>query len=187
MRRSFKSEGIQPYKVDAKGRVSVPASFRRVLEEADPEWSPGANPTVYLVGGARSQPYIEGIPALAMDEIERRIAAKPLGSRERTILEYVYSATTQRVQLDDTGRLVLPRWMREKAGIGGQAMFVALGDRFQIWDPERWAGRREAIETLIEQLPAELPVAALLDMPAGTLDDLVSAGPSGAGRGREER
>ena len=40
--RRFRGEAEN--KVDNKGRVSIPAAFRRILEEGDPDWSSGLHP-----------------------------------------------------------------------------------------------------------------------------------------------
>ena len=47
--RRFRGEAEN--KVDSKGRVSIPAPFRRVLEEGDPDWSNGVNPNFVIVYG----------------------------------------------------------------------------------------------------------------------------------------
>ena len=44
---SFTGEHTQ--KVDGKGRMSIPADFRRVLEAGDPEWTTGLSPRMYLL------------------------------------------------------------------------------------------------------------------------------------------
>ena len=49
MTRRFRGESI--HKVDGKGRGSIPAAFRRVLEEFDPEWTLGLNPNLIIVYG----------------------------------------------------------------------------------------------------------------------------------------
>ena len=46
---SFTGEHTQ--KVDGKGRMSIPADFRRVLESQDPDWTDGLNPRMYLLYG----------------------------------------------------------------------------------------------------------------------------------------
>ena len=52
MIRRFRGESL--HKVDAKGRVSVPAAFRRVLEEGDPDFTGGSYPNFVVVyGGVR--------------------------------------------------------------------------------------------------------------------------------------
>ena len=47
--RRFRGEGLQ--KVDAKGRVSIPALFRRVIEACDPNWCDGLPPELVIVYG----------------------------------------------------------------------------------------------------------------------------------------
>lgn len=45
----FRGESV--HKVDSKGRVSIPANFRRVLEDNDPRWTAGGNPELVIVYG----------------------------------------------------------------------------------------------------------------------------------------
>jgi MraZ protein len=39
------------------------------------------------------------------------------------------------VSWDPSGRVVLPDYLRDRAGITDSALFVAFGDGFEIWDP----------------------------------------------------
>ena len=71
MTRRFRGEIVQ--KVDGKGRVSIPASFRRVLEQGDPDWTEGLRPELVLAYGGQSQKYIEGYTVQAMEDIENAI------------------------------------------------------------------------------------------------------------------
>ena len=56
--RRFRGEAEN--KVDVKGRVSIPAAFRRILEEGDPDWSSGSNPNLVIVYGRRNRKCLEG-------------------------------------------------------------------------------------------------------------------------------
>ena len=134
--RRFRGES--DHKVDAKGRVSIPASFRRVIEACDPEWTEGLAPRVVIVYGSATRDYLEGFTIEAMDEVDDKIAAFPRGSAKRKAMERLYSAQSVEVIVDDTGRIVLPLKLREKICLDGLAKFVSSGDTFEIWKPEAY-------------------------------------------------
>ena len=55
--RVFRGEFHQ--KVDGKGRVSIPAGFRRVLESQDPDWQTGKRPRFVIVYGDERRKHLE--------------------------------------------------------------------------------------------------------------------------------
>jgi len=127
--------GESTHKVDAKGRVSIPAAFRRVLEEGDPDWTTGLYPNLILVYGGKGRQFIEGYTVEAMDNLEARIELLPLGSKKRRYMEHTFSTQSLQVQVDPTGRLVLSQKIRDKFNISNEALFAATGTTFQVWDP----------------------------------------------------
>ncbi len=136
MGRRFRGES--DHKVDSKGRVSIPALFRRVLEAEDPEWEPGKNPELVIVYGGRSRNYLECFTIKAIDEVDEKIDALPRGSQERKELEHMFNGQSYPTSVDDTGRLVLPAKLRNKIGLTNKAFFIAAGDTFKIWKPETY-------------------------------------------------
>ena len=164
MARRFRGEST--HKVDAKGRVSIPAPFRRVLEEGDPDWTDGLNPNMVLVYGGKSRNYIEGYPMKSMDEVDEQIAALPRGSRRRRALEHMFSGQSVQLNVDETGRLVLSPKLREKIGITSEASFVATGDTFQIWEPSAYDAHVAAIEDWLEGEVDDFDPLTLLDEPS---------------------
>lgn len=134
--RRFRGES--DHKVDTKGRVSIPASFRRVIEACDPDWTDGLPPRIILVYGGATRDYLEGFTIEAMDEVDDKIAKFPRGSAKRKAMERLYSAQSVEVIVDDTGRIVLPAKLRDKIGLNGMARFVSSGDTFEIWTPEAY-------------------------------------------------
>lgn len=159
--------GTSHHKVDAKGRVSVPADFRRVLESADPKWHEGLPPTVFVQFGPETQTHLECFSASAMAEIRGKIAQLPLGSPEREILDYLYSSRVNKTSVDETGRLVLSAALRRQVGLEGEAVFVATGTSFKIVSPATY----EAMEAERAQRLAALPAGAhpLSLLPGGGL------------------
>lgn len=161
MARRFRGESI--HKVDGKGRVSIPAPFRRVLEEGDPDWTNGLNPNMVLVYGGKSRDYIEGYTMESMDDVDEQISALPRGSRRRRALELMFSGQSLQVVVDETGRLVLSLKLRDKIGIKSEAIFVATGDTFQIWEPSAYEIYVETLEDWIDGEVEDIDPLTLLD------------------------
>jgi len=159
--RVFRGEGH--HKVDGKGRVSIPALFRRVLEASDPEWKEGLNPNLVIVYGGDSRNYLECYTMEAIDEVDRKIARMKRGSVERRMLEKLFNGQSYPTSVDETGRLVLPAKLRQKIGLETEAYFIATGDTFQIWNPETYE-EVEAAKTRawLEDLPEDFDPLTLL-------------------------
>jgi len=69
---SFTGEHTQ--KVDSKGRMSIPADFRRVLEAGDPAWNPGQSPRMYLLYGDHLRNQLQGYTVAEFDAVIKEIA-----------------------------------------------------------------------------------------------------------------
>ncbi|NOX74195.1 MAG: division/cell wall cluster transcriptional repressor MraZ [Alphaproteobacteria bacterium] len=161
MARRFRGESV--HKVDAKGRVSIPAPYRRVLEENDPDWAQGLNPNLVIVYGGKSRPFLEGYSITAMNEVDDRIAALPRGSKNRRLLERMFSGQAVQIQVDETGRLVLSQKLRDKIGIDTEAFFIASGDTFQIWQPGTYAKHDARLQEDLEEFDEDFDPLILLD------------------------
>ncbi|WP_146587506.1 division/cell wall cluster transcriptional repressor MraZ [Puniceibacterium confluentis] len=162
MGRRFRGES--QHKVDGKGRVSIPASFRRVLEASDPNWSEGANPEVVIVYGDHRRKYLECYTMQAIDEVDDKIDALPRGSMERQLLQRMFHGQSHPTNVDETGRLVLPAKLRQKIGLEGEAFFIASGDTFQIWNPETYETEEVAkTEAFLDDLPDDFDPLSFLD------------------------
>lgn len=118
-------------KVDTKGRVSVPASFREVLARDGYE------------GGIYCYPSLDA-PALDAggERLAQKIDALLDGlddySDERDELSVALYGDVQVLKLDGDGRIVLPGELRTHTGITGRVAFVGMGEKFQLWCPERF-------------------------------------------------
>ena len=117
-------------KIDAKGRVSVPARFRAVIgtDSFQGVWCFAS-----FVG-----PSIEGYSAEGMDAYAAKIASLAKYSKEREAFERSVLASTYELTFDSEGRIVLPEQLTAHAGLSENAMFVGLGDHFEIWEPRAY-------------------------------------------------
>jgi MraZ protein len=164
--RRFRGEGH--HKVDSKGRVSIPASFRRVLEAADPNWPDNGNPELVIVYGDHRRKFLECYTMEAIEEVDAKIEQLPRGSMERKMLERLFNGQSFPTNVDETGRLVLPAKLRAKIGLEGEAFFIAAGDTFQIWKPETYEAEEVArTEAWLDQLGDDVDPLTFLDGPNG--------------------
>lgn len=162
MGRRFRGEGH--HKVDTKGRVSIPASFRRVLEASDPNWQPGGNPELVIVYGDQRRNFLEVYTIEAINEVDDKIDALPRGSMQRKMLQRMFHGQSFPTNVDETGRLVLPAKLRNKVELDKEAFFIAAGDTFQIWNPETYDAEELAQEEKwIEELPENFDPMEFLD------------------------
>jgi len=163
--RRFRGEYHQ--KVDTKGRVSIPALFRRVIEAADPDYTDGLRPNLVIVYGTATQKQLDCYTIEAIDEIDRRIDRMKPGSIERKMLERIYHGHSLPAQVDEDGRIVLPAKLREKIGLDNEAFFIASGDHFEIWKPETYEAEEtaKAEEWLEQQDEGFDPRTLLPDLP----------------------
>ncbi len=161
MVRRFRGEGIQ--KVDTKGRVSIPASYRGVLRDGDPSWSEGKLPEFVIVYGDRRRDYLECFTIDAANEVDERISRMPRGSPRRRALERLFNGQSLAASVDETGRIVLPLRQRQKIDIEDEAYFVAMGDTFQIWKPESYNASEAPVDALLDTMPEGADIWTLLE------------------------
>ena len=63
----------------------------------------------------------------------------PFADPQSSTLRRLLGEKSASVSVDKNGRLCIPEEMAKAAGIGAEAVFVGLVDRFEIWNPERYA------------------------------------------------
>ncbi|WP_090196911.1 division/cell wall cluster transcriptional repressor MraZ [Yoonia tamlensis] len=135
---SFTGEHTQ--KVDSKGRMSIPADFRRVLESGDPEWTTGLCPRMYLLYGDHLKNELHGYTVDEFTTLVDQINALPRGSASKKKLSRLIIGQSIKLDVDKDGRTVMPIKQRQKLGLtDGELKFSGLGDHFEIWKAETFA------------------------------------------------
>jgi len=126
-------------KIDAKGRVSVPAPFRAVLERDG--YTQGTSGGIYCYPSLDAPALDAGGQSLA-NKIDGLLDGLPDYSDERDELSVALYGDVQILGVDQDGRIVLPETLRAHAGLSTQVTFVGLGQKFQMWEPGRFEERR---------------------------------------------
>ena len=141
-------------RLDAKGRISIPASFRAVLMRDGFEG-------LYCYP-ALDRPALDAGGNALLAEIETLIARFSPYSEEREQFSTALFGTSEVLKIDGEGRAVLTEPLKTHAGIRDEIACVGLGHKFQIWEPGRFraelAEATEKVRALKKQLGS--PVAA---------------------------
>jgi MraZ protein len=117
--------GRYEHSLDAKGRVILPVKFRAPFEE----------------GGFLSQ-YHEGCLALwTPEEFETQMASMQAGSEagpsERNLAR-VWAGGSSDVEVDKSGRMPIPGYLRNFAKLDAEVLVIGAIDRVELWSPAVW-------------------------------------------------
>lgn len=114
------------HQVDDKGRLSLPASFRRAV---------GESPLVVVQAHDTA---LTLYPEDSWKEVEARLLE--LLRRKPESRPYVLGITANAVEVvpDKQGRILLPQRLIQAIGMSESALVVGLIDRIEVWDPERF-------------------------------------------------
>jgi MraZ protein len=146
-------------RLDAKGRVSVPASFRAVLARDGFDG-------LYCYP-ALDRPALDAGGNALLAEIEALIARFSPYSEEREQFSLALFGTSETLKIDGEGRVVLSDAHRAHAGIADAVIFVGLGHKFRIWEPDRFRAEMAEATDKVRAFKAELSNAAAEKPPGG--------------------
>jgi MraZ protein len=132
-------------RIDKKSRISVPSSFRNVLELN------GLNGMVcYPVPNLAS---IEGCTFNRIKKISDAIDSLGPFSAERNSFSTSILADSHQVGFDKEGRVIIPSELLQSVGIIDEIAFVGMGETFQMWNPAQYnAFKKETQQQSQEKL-----------------------------------
>lgn len=124
--------GQYAHALDAKGRLTVPVRFRPAL----------------ATGAYVTQGFDRNLVVYTTDSFERLAArANHLTTTDpeaRAVRRVLFGGATE-VGLDSVGRILLPEFLRQYAGIESDTVLVGAGEYFEIWSAAIWAGEQERV------------------------------------------
>jgi MraZ protein len=142
-------------RLDAKGRVSVPASFRAVLARDGFDG-------LYCFP-ALDRPALDAGGNALLAEIEALLAGFSPFSDQREQFSLALYGPSETLKIDGEGRVVLTDALKTHAGIADAATFVGLGHKFRIWEPGRFraelAEATEKVRAFKQELGARMAAA----------------------------
>jgi MraZ protein len=136
-------------KIDKKGRLSVPASFRATLSDQSFQG-------VVLFRSTRHA-CLEGFDYKSMESLSHRMDHFDLFSEDQDDLATAIFGDSVPCPFDGEGRIVLPDHLTAHAHLTDQAAFVGMGQKFQIWDPAALKTRQDQATAHIRDRGLTLP------------------------------
>jgi len=125
--------GEYVHTIDDKGRLTIPAKYRILLEDG----------LVVTRGFDRN---LMLFPLDGWKDMAESIVSKPVGDNDmRTFRRRVFSGAVD-LALDKQGRILLPNYLREFAGINGEVVIAGMYNYVEVWSSESWQDVRESID-----------------------------------------
>ncbi len=138
-------------KIDAKGRVSVPATFRTALSS-----SATGQATGIIVYRALHHDALEGCSPAHLELLSQSMDKLDLSPETYELIETTIFGGSVHVPLDAEGRMILPDHLRGVAGITDSAAFVGRRNTFQIWQPAKFTTYMESQRKTAKQQDVSL-------------------------------
>jgi MraZ protein len=132
------------HRLDSKGRVSIPATFRAVLARDGFEG--------LYVHPALDAPALDAGGNMLLAGIDAFLSTLPPYSDERDHLSTALFGTSEILKVDPEGRVILTESVKAHAGVGEAVTFVGLGTKFQIWEPDRFRAHLEEARAKVRDL-----------------------------------
>ena len=144
-------------RLDAKGRVSIPASFRTVLSRDGFEG-------LYVHPSLDADAVDCGGHALLKDVDDLLDRFAPY-SEERTLFSTALMGRSEILKVDGEGRIVLTDTIKAHAHISTEVTFVGQGHKFQIWEPSRFRAHLEEATLRLREFRKQLSPRGAADQP----------------------
>jgi len=131
------------HNLDSKGRMAIPAKFRQKL-----------------TGGAIITRGLDHCLFVFTNKdweiLAQKLIALPLAQANSRAFSRLMLAGATDVELDKQGRILIPDYLREYAGLKKQAIVAGLYNRIEIWDSEAWKQYKTKTESQSDEIAEKL-------------------------------
>jgi transcriptional regulator MraZ len=136
--------GTFDHTLDEKNRVTVPAKFRSALSEG-----------IVLAKGVEA--CIEVWRPGDYDAYTDTVVGdrNPFSPEARQLTRFM-AANAHDTELDTAGRVGIPDFLRQHAGLGKEVVVAGAGDRLEVWDKAAWADQNASLTKTVPDIAAAL-------------------------------
>lgn len=119
--------------IDDKGRVAVPTKFRAALKGK-----------VVVTRGLDQALFLYAIAEWKI--MAEKLASLPISTANTRAFSRLMLAGAVDCDIDKQGRIILPGYLQEFAGMSKRVIFAGLYNRIEIWSDERWKSYKAETE-----------------------------------------
>jgi MraZ protein len=135
--------GQYEHTIDNKKRLALPAKFRGELGDK-----------IIITRG------IEGCLAVYTEAewqtVSQKWSALTISQAEARSFSRMMLAGAMEVALDKLGRILVPDYLKEYAGLKKDVVICGLSNRLEIWDSEKWETYKIAAEKGVDEIVSKL-------------------------------
>ncbi len=135
--------GEYQHSVDEKGRMALPARFRKKLQQ-------GAVVTKGL------DECLVVYPRKEWEELAKRLSSLPISQSNTRAFSRLMLAGAMDVELDKQGRMVVPEYLRQYGHIEKKVVVAGLYNRIELWNAEKWEAYRTKTEAASNEIAEQL-------------------------------
>jgi MraZ protein len=130
--------GSQQAKIDEKGRLKLPTSFRSYI---DATWKTAS---VYLTCDDSAGTYVRVYPLPVWESIEQKLLTMPSSDLARRRFHRWTAMYGQEGEIDAQGRVLIPPQLRDTALMQGDVVVLGSGDFLEVWNRERFISQADS-------------------------------------------
>lgn len=135
--------GEYRHSLDAKKRVALPAKFRKVMGEK-----------VIITYGLDSCLFL--YPEEEWAVVAEKLAQMPMLSADSRRFNRFMLAGAVETEIDSMGRILIPDFLKEYAGLGSKVVFAGVHKRAELWDEEKWKVYTKQVSAQADTLAEKL-------------------------------
>jgi MraZ protein len=119
--------GTHPRTLDDKKRLALPRRVREQLGDPGTLFvTPGPDQCLWL--------YTQG----GLEQLAEKLDQSPATDAEARVFRRLYFAQTESVDLDRSGRILVPERLAQFAGLEHEVVLIGVRDHLELWDAQRW-------------------------------------------------
>lgn len=141
------------HSLDEKSRISLPAKFRKEMGKK-----------VIITPGLDKCLFVFTIKEWG--KVSKRLSNTDsdlsfLTADKRSFNRYMFGRATE-AEVDSIGRILIPDFLKDKAGLGGKTALIGVEDRVEIWNEKMWTEYKLKAEKEADSLAEKLAKEKIL-------------------------